>query len=348
VKPTRHIYLFLLFVFALTAAAQDEPKHSQDWFLRASERMNLRQPGSQPFHLQVKFHANAGEEFLAPGEKSQFITGDGSYDEIWLAPDTWRREVTFADYHAVEVQANGIRKMQASSDYEPSRVLMLLRHLMAPIPSNLAEKGSNMAQNWQIDHVTAGTTQLVRLSKVMMADSRITLKDSWYFLPTGELTMSNDIGMTTIWSGVTTFAGKTVPLKMTLKAGDRELLTAIIAIDSAGQIDKAAWDLPGSAAEPGMTLHIINTADVHRNDSIENTKSIFGYYASLQPSSTLVATGVVDRTGAYREVEALLASDPSATSKLFARLRASRTKPATLNKSPCQYSPSWRFLFGNH
>jgi hypothetical protein len=348
VKPTRHIYLFLLFVFALTAAAQDESKHSQDWFLRASERMNLRQPGSQPFHLQVKFHANAGEEFLAPGEKSQFITGDGSYDEIWLAPDNWRREVTLADYHAVEVQSNGIRKMQASSDYEPSRVLMLLRHLMAPIPSNLAEKGSNMAQNWQIDHVTAGTTQLVRLSKVMMADSRITLKDSWYFLPTGELTMSNDIGMTTIWSGVTTFAGKTVPLKMTLKAGDRELLTAIIAIDSAGQIDKAAWDLPGSAAEPGMTLHIINTADVHRNDSIENTKSIFGYYASLQPSSTLVATGVVDRTGAYREVEALLASDPSATSKLFARLRASRTKPATLNKSPCQYSPSWRFLFGNH
>ena len=102
---------------------------------------------------------------LAPGEKSQFITGDGSYDEIWLAPDTWRREVTLADYHAVEVQSNGVRKMQASSDYEPSRVLMLLRHLIEPIQSNLAEKGSNMAQNWPIDHVTAGSAQLVRLSQ---------------------------------------------------------------------------------------------------------------------------------------------------------------------------------------
>lgn len=347
-KRSRLAFLFLFAVLTLNATAQPELKHSQDWFRQAGERMNLRQPGSQPFHLQVKFHANAGEEFLAPGEKSQFIIGDGSYDEIWLAPDTWRREVTLADYHAVEVQANGVRKMQASSDYEPSRVLTLLRHLMEPIPSNLAEKGSNMAQNWQIDHVTAGDTQLIRLSKVMMSDSRITLKDSWYFLPTGELTMSNATGMTTIWSGVTSFAGKTVPLKMTLKAGERELLTAVTAIDSAGQINNAAWDLPGNAAEPGMTLRIVNTADVHRPSPDEAMREIGGYAASQLSASLFIAAGVLDRTGTYREIEVLQATDPSYAANILARIRVSRSKPATLNKSPCQYSPVWQFLFEHH
>src|SRR6202021_3121964 len=72
------------------------------------------------------------------------------------------------------------------------------------------------------------------------------------------------------------------------------------------------------------------------------------FLSALAAVLTPVALGGVDRIGAYREVEALLASDPSAASKVFARLRASRTKPATLNKSPCQYSPVWRFIFEHH
>lgn len=64
----------------------------------------MRSPGSKPFHLRVRFHAFAGEELLTPGEKTQFITGDGTYDETWLEPHHWRREVTLADYHAVEAE----------------------------------------------------------------------------------------------------------------------------------------------------------------------------------------------------------------------------------------------------
>ena len=45
----------------------------------------------------------------------------------------WRREVTFGAYHAVETDSGQARKMQASSDYEPVRVLMLMESLLFPV-----------------------------------------------------------------------------------------------------------------------------------------------------------------------------------------------------------------------
>src|ERR1700694_4473558 len=102
---------------ALSSAAQvsaldaPEPKNSMAWFQRASDRMTLRTPSSPPFHLTVKFQAFAGEEMLDAGQKSDFITGDGDYQETWLSVHEWRREVTLAGYHAREVESNGVRKL---------------------------------------------------------------------------------------------------------------------------------------------------------------------------------------------------------------------------------------------
>jgi hypothetical protein len=39
-------------------------------------------------------------------ESSQIISGDGTYEETWVAPKRWRREVTLGSYQAIEVQAH--------------------------------------------------------------------------------------------------------------------------------------------------------------------------------------------------------------------------------------------------
>ena len=49
---------------------------------------------------------------LGAKQKSDFITGEGAYEETWLGVHQWRREVTLGEYHAVEVEGNGLRKMQ--------------------------------------------------------------------------------------------------------------------------------------------------------------------------------------------------------------------------------------------
>ncbi len=79
------------------------------------------------------------------------------YEEVWLSPQRWRREITFGSYHAVEVRADGVRKMQSSSDYEPSRVLMLLSAVLAPIPRSILEPELDEAKmHWKVEHLTAG------------------------------------------------------------------------------------------------------------------------------------------------------------------------------------------------
>jgi hypothetical protein len=102
------------------------------WFERASDRMNLRLPNSVPFHLRVRFHAYPGLELLPP-DQAEILTGEGLYEETWLSTYQWRREVTLGDYHAVETQSVDIRKMTATSDYVPSRVIMLMDALLNPI-----------------------------------------------------------------------------------------------------------------------------------------------------------------------------------------------------------------------
>ena len=56
------------------------------WFQRASDQMNLRGPDGAPFHMKVAFTALPGLELLEGKKKPQIMTGDGVYEETWLAP----------------------------------------------------------------------------------------------------------------------------------------------------------------------------------------------------------------------------------------------------------------------
>jgi hypothetical protein len=342
---------FILFAaVACSAAAQsnptsqpitNQPKHSQDWFKRASESMALRLPGSKPFHLTIKFHAFAGEELLGPNETTDFITGDGTYDEVWIEPHRWRREVALAGYHAVEVEADGVRKMNASSDYEPSRVLMLLHYLSTPVAVDLTN-GSLRATSWKIDDVSAGALSLVRLSKVMAATQRTVVTDTYYFLPQGELSMSNVGGVVAAWSNDVAFAGKRVPRKLMVKCGDRDLLTADISIDPAEQVGPTTFDLPGGPAEPGMTLQELHEPEAKLPDTVSRMNPLAG--GLPYPNSGLILRGVLDRTGVYREVEVLLGQESTNAAGILSALRTLRGGPAKVGHSPCEFVRYWTFL----
>ncbi len=303
--------------------------------------MTLRSPGSKPFHLRVRFHAFAGEELLTPGEKTQFITGDGTYDETWLEPHHWRREVTLADYHAVEAESNGIRKMNSSSDYEPSRVLMLVDFLFTPIGEDLTDV-SLRATNWKIDHVSNGALSLVRLSKVMFADQRAEYADSYYFSPNGDLAMNNVGGVVAVWSDTLPYEGKVVAKHLTVKCGERKLLSADISVESVDRQASGSVDLTGETANPGMTLRRLYRPEVKMPDSFSRMNNPI--FALGAPSSAFVVTGVLDRTGVYREVEVLLAPDLTNALAVLHAIRTTQGKPATVNHAPCEYVMHWQFL----
>lgn len=317
-----------------------EPKNSMEWFQRASDQMTLRMSGSAPFHMKVTFHAFPGQEMLGAKEKSDFVTGDGVYEETWLDVHQWRREVTLADYHAIEVEGNGVRKMQASSDYEPSRVLKLLEMLQSPISRTLTSREFHAGTGWKIDHVSAGNLALVRLSK-SAGSQRADYTDSFYFMPHGLLAMANSAGLVTSWADYVAFGGKAFPKSLAIKAGDRDLLTANISIEPAGQPDPSIFDLPGGAAEPGMTLRLLHENEVRLPDHSGTYSWISG---SMGPAPVYSLEGVLDRHGRFREFEVILAPNPKDVEIFMNMVRNDHFQPAKIDGSPCEFAMRWRTM----
>ena len=335
--------LSLSFVMRVPAAFS-ESKTPSEWFESAASRMDIRSLGSTPFHMHVTFHAFAGLELLSGHEKSDFVAGDGVYDEIWFNPHKWRREVRLADYHTVEVESGGKRVMQTTSDYEPSRIYMLLDALLTPIPSTLTSREFHDLpdwKGWKVHPVTAGGLSLVRLSKEM-GTQRGDFTTSYYFFPgTEALAMKNSFGLVTIWADDAVFANKIAPRSLTIRCSDRDLLTASISLDRAAPDDAEGFILPGPPAEPGMTLRPLHSYEIHVPDvgpsfGIGSSPSGYGPF--------FVILGQVDRHGRYRELELLLAPSPTWAATIMDHFRGVQFKSPTIDGSPCQFQKVWRVM----
>jgi len=92
------------------------------------------------FLSEGRIHAFQDNELVKPKEQSHVITSDGLYEEIWLAPNQWRREVSLGYYHATEVASQRGRKFQAFPDCELSRVLMRQRRFSIQSDLDIAQR----------------------------------------------------------------------------------------------------------------------------------------------------------------------------------------------------------------
>lgn len=315
------------------------PKTPGEWFQRASDQMNIRMPGSAPFHMKVTFHAYPGEELLSSKEKPQIATGDGTYDEIWLAPHLWRREVTLGSYHAVEVESDKGRKMQASSEYIPSRILMLMGTLLYPIPQYIlaGEPQSRDGSKWSFAHVSKGDLSLVRISDTHTYAAEFTVHSGYYFLSGGLLVLRNEEGLTFAWQNDELFSGKVVPRHLSIQAEglrmnapNRDLLTADVRIEAQGKADPSLFELPGPTSDPGSTLRPLQ--GIARPPQ---PKDDAPHWPGNHDAS-FVLWGVNDRDGVYRELEVTATSGAPNLRQYMDDLRRSRFRSAEIDGSPCE------------
>jgi hypothetical protein len=339
--PRRFSILLLVLIRASAGAhAGGDPKEAISWFQRAAEQMNLRASGSAPFHMKVKFHAYPGAEMI---NKPQIVTGDGTYEEMWLAPHQWRREVTLGSYHAIEVQSGPLRKIQASSDYEPSRVLMLLEGLYNPVPRNYLDPTLNdLPLVWKVEHESAKGINFVRISRLQfnlhtdaMGHQRVAA--AYNFLSNGLLFQSNERGLETGWQDDTAFSGKAVPQHFTVVAMTKKLLEADVKVETVGKVDPAVLDLPGVQADPCMTmrpLHEFETKGLHILDGN------FSFITRNPSSSTKVIREIIDRHGVVREAEVIDADDLASAANLLDGFRHMTWKPGRLDENPCEIAVS--------
>lgn len=343
-RVLRILFIFLLYPLFASQTLQglNEPSNSSEWFTRAATSMELRSVGATPFHLHITFHAYPGQQLLLVHGKPDFIAGDGVYDEIWINPHEWRREVSLSDYHAVEAEAGGARKMQSSSDYEPSRVYMLLDALLTPIPRTLTSREFHDRadwKGWKITPVTSGGLSLVRVSKET-GTQRGDYADSYYFFPnSGALAMENRFGLVTIWSGDVLFENRIVPRNITIRCAERDLLTASVSIEHTDKTNAAAFELPGPSADPGMTLRPLHEFEIR----VPDFGGSFGFGSSEAGHGPFFSfIGQIDRRGRYREVELLLAPSPTWAAPIMDHFRSTQLQSPTIDGEPCQFQKIWR------
>ncbi len=274
-----------------------------DWFVRADDLTNLRLPGGAPFQIKATFHAGPGLDFAKPG-KSTIITGDGTYEETWLAPETWRREITLGSYHAVEVRGGGVRKLQASSDYEPTRVLMFLDALYNPIPRNLVSPELiDKYAGWKMQYLAAGGLQYVRISSSEDIGTGVEVKHEYDFLPNGIVIRDEESNsISTTWQDFVPFSGKVVPRHVMAGAMGNTLIDGHVSIEPVAVNPPAdLFTLPGEAASAGETLRPLHDYDVHQGAEVKS--HVWGGIGDYFRGSV---SGVRDREGVPRELEVTL------------------------------------------
>jgi hypothetical protein len=347
IRIFRNLCCALAFCLTWPLAAQTDsadPKDAAGWFQRAHDQMNLRADGAAPFHMKVTFHAFPGIELLKPKETPEIITGDGIYEETWISTRKWGREVTLGNYHAVEVQSGTSRKMQASSDYEPSRILMLLDALLNPVPRQRLSRDLGGDLRWKIEKQTAGELSYVLISAT---DERMPDHDfnklAYIFLPGGLLVRSNENNLVISWDHHALFAGRVCPQHLTIQGGGRDLLTADITVEAPGQLDPGAFELPGQEADPGTTLRPFHFYEV-KGPNGWAWCSATEISQTAHPYKFFPFREIIDRHGVIREFEVLDSEDMNATthSATVATLtdcyRHHRLHPATFDANPVEIS----------
>lgn len=363
------VRVFLILVSMLPAVfiqsgvlvpAPPGPKTALDWFRRADSLTNIRMPGSAPFHMRVTFHAYPGIDFAPPG-KSTIVTGDGVYEEWWVSPERWRREITLGTYHAVEVRADGVRRFQASSDYEPSRVLMLLRALLYPIPRYLVEpeledKSTKplvgRPSTWKTRHLTAGGLAYTELTFRADAPPSFSYVATYDLLPSGlPVRLISQSGLVTTWQDQGGFGGKAVPAHFAVRALGRDLVTASVTIESPGAAEAELFHLPGGPADACMTLRPFDGWDLPAWPEMSHIDTPRIPASSIPPPGVEVLTsGVVDRQGMARdgetsgilqdqrwmtnEEQGVVTMNARAMVEVWSR---NRYLPALLDGSPCEF-----------
>jgi hypothetical protein len=342
-----------------------EPTTALAYFRRADDLTNIRMPESAPFRLRARFHAYPGYDFTKAGQ-SPIVTGDGTYEETWLAPNQWRREITLGSYHAVEVRAGGVRKFQASSDYEPSRVIMFLRGLLDPMPRYLLEPEIEERHlHWKVEHLTAGSLSYVHIGftdYARVSSVSIPCPRSYDFVLKGMLFRASDYnGLVTTWQDPIAFNGTLVPRHFAVQGDGLEgqMLSADVSIQPALPGDSVP-QIPGGDADPGMTLRAFDELDLGRPEPIHvqipEGWASFDHSGEPPPEVQVYTVGVVDRTGVPREVElsgvrrfgqpvpkAQLPALGMASRNLVEAFRRDRYHPALLDGKPCEIVLRWSF-----
>ncbi len=196
--PSRFIPLLLLTTSLAFAKSPDKPKppvippDAQAYLDQANAQLLQRTAGNPPFHLKATFTAtpapNAGS--LAAQE-----SGSGSYQETWISPTEWRKEVTFGAFHRTSGTDDGEKIWIVETSPEtPFPVSQLFQSILPSVTPQIF----STKQKWNLTNVRLGNIDLVRIGEVAQQPQdgkRVGPEHAFYFMPQNKVLLLSAVGM---------------------------------------------------------------------------------------------------------------------------------------------------------
>lgn len=107
---TASIFLMGIMCLGLSVASDgDKQRQGSDLIAKAMSLQGIRAQEAKPFHFQAKIQAQ------------RIVTKPltGTYDEMWISPDKWRREIKIAGFDQVEVGTSNSKWIERNVDFRP-------------------------------------------------------------------------------------------------------------------------------------------------------------------------------------------------------------------------------------
>lgn len=298
--------------FQGAAATQPEVRPIFDRMRAAS---NLRLDGAPSFHMKASFHSEDGE-------------AKGSYEETWVSPKKWRREVKLNDTSVVEVRTEDAFYRTFPGKYAPRLADDVIDSLSFSLPG---DNGSDFHDaDWSAVNAKLGNLPVLRLSNgYINPQGKPDALTVQYFVEekTRFIRGRYHYSTLTVFNDLQPFGGKTVARKLTTLGGDVNKMEIMIdTLEPAANVSESLFSISG--VKPLYT-------SAEEDQRFTQPRAVYTVKLSIPGWHGKVTCGVkVDEHGHVRDVDVKGTTDESVIKPIRAALMNWEYEPATINGHP--------------
>lgn len=297
--------------FQGTDAKQPEVKPIFDKMRAAG---SLRIDGAPGFHMKAHFRSEDG-------------AAHGSYEETWLSPTKWRREVQLQDSSVLEIRAEDAFYRTFPGKYAPRLADDVIDSLAFSLPG---DNGSDLHDaDWGAVNANLSNLPLLRLSNgYINPQGRPDPLTTLYFVEekTGFI-RGRFHYLLTIFNDLQPFGNKTVARKVTILGGDVKKMEIMIdTLELAPNASESVFSAPG--VKP-----LYKSGD--EDERFTQARLLYKINPSIPGWHGRVTCEInIDEHGHVRGVEVKGTADESIIQPIRAALMNWEYEPATINGHP--------------
>jgi TonB family protein len=284
-------------VLVCSAAVAGDNNSATAYLTQVSPQMLTRTPGGTSFHLKAHFSAKGDAK----------NTGDGTYEETWISPDKWRKDITFGSYKLTLVRKGDTTYRLSPKADLPATVAEMQWHILPDLPA--PAKLKLMQQKTKL-----GGTDVIRVANVPQTGDRINLPDfSWYFsAPANALVMQIESTTVTTYSRIGALAGKIAGADFNVTMSDKS--TVDFTTDSLAAVttaDDTLFAVPDNTDKTALgSVQVLTMKDLGKKKASGPDPQTPDNLKLIRLEGHVVLQATINTDGSVRDLEVASASDP--------------------------------------